>query len=135
MSGLKMNVLIAVERRMNASATGVMMSNSKKGDYYRLRTKHWLEEKGYEVRTTEHKQRIVRGRKVIYRKTDLFGADLVALGHDQIIFVNSICNQSHINEHINRFLKYPFPETVERWVVLWRPGQRGEPEIYEAKEE
>lgn len=117
------------------------MTRNQKGNYYRLKTKHWLEAKGFKVETVEKVQRVQsKARKIIYIKKDLWGADLIAANGEQMIFVNSICNRSHVNPHIKEFLVYPYPPFIDRWVVLWIPGQRPkrgertEPEIFDVNE-
>ena len=45
-----------------------------------------------------------------------------------------------MNSHIKEFLEYPYPPFIDRWVVLWIPGQRAErgeraePEIFDVNE-
>lgn len=117
------------------------MTRSQKGNYYRLKTKHYFEAKGFHVETVEKIQRIQGTRgKILYVKKDLLAADLIAMNHEQMIFVNSICNRSDLSSHIKQFLKYPYPPFIDRWVVLWTPGQRAkrgervEPEIFDVNE-
>jgi hypothetical protein len=117
------------------------MTRNQKGNYYRLKTKHWLEAKGFHVETVEKVQRIQGPRgQILYVKKDLLAADIVATSYEQMIFVNSICNRSDLASHIRQFLKYPYPPFVDRWVVLWIPGRRAkrgervEPEIFDVNE-
>lgn len=109
------------------------MTRSQKGNYYRLRTKKWLQKKGFKVETLERIKRYVDKKGVMrFAKSDLWGADLIAANKEQMIFVNSVFGRSHISPHIKEFLKYPYPLFVELWVVVWEKGAR-EPEIIEAR--
>lgn len=109
------------------------MNTVKKGNYYRLKTKHWLADKGYAVETVEHMQRIVAGRKIIFKKHDLFAADLLAMNDHELIFVNVIANKSGVADHVKRFLKHPFPTFVQLWIVYWEKRAR-EPEIIDVRD-
>lgn len=110
------------------------MSRVSKGNYYRLRTKKWFEKKGFWVETIEKTQRIFVKGMVIFKKSDLAGADLLAMDGAQIIFANSVFGKKNVASHLKEFAKYPYPAFVERWVVVWEKGWR-EPEIIEFKGE
>lgn len=114
-------------------------SSSAKGNYYKLRTKRWLEAQGYAVGFMERVMWVrpkVVGERPIPIKVDQFGADLLAMNVSELIFVQAklagrrdpqaggTARMSALRE----FAKYPFPPFVERWVVQWRPRAR-EPEI------
>lgn len=106
-----------------------------KGNYYKLRTKKWLEKKGYSVAIMEKMFRIFNRQnpeKIIYTKTDQMGSDLLAMNSEQLIFVQVKYNTARgkVNEAIREFAKYPFPDFVDRWIVIWEPKGR-EPEIVE----
>jgi len=107
------------------------MNRTQKGYYYRLKTRKWLVAKGYDVYNAEQIKRLYnkKTRQVIFNKYDIMGADLFAVNDEQYIHVNSICNRSDISSHIKGFLKFRCPPFIDRWIVLWTPGKRGEPEI------
>ena len=101
-----------------------------KGNYYKYKSKKWLEEKGYKVEYLEKLQRIYdkKNNKVIFVKVDLFASDILAISKDEIIFVQVKLNKKNIAEAIKEFNKYPFPNFATRWVLVWTP-RVGEPEI------
>ena len=105
-------------------------SASRVGSYYRLKTKKWLEAKGWTVATLERHQRIFdeKKNKIFFIKRDIFGSDMMAMNGEQMIFVNSVFGKSNIASHIKEFAKYPFPKYIEKWVVVWERGDR-EPDI------
>jgi len=103
---------------------------ANKGDYWKIKTKDWLQKKGYQVEYLEKLQRIYTKNKVIYIKKDIFASDLLAISKDEIIFVNSVLNKKNVASHIRGFMKYEFPYFVKRWVVIWTPRVK-EPEIVE----
>ncbi|MEM2615753.1 MAG: hypothetical protein QXO44_03295 [Thermoplasmatales archaeon] len=101
-----------------------------KSNYYRWKTKKWFQDKGYHVEYVEVYRRIVKENKTILLKKDLFGADMIAMNANEIIFANSVFGRKNIAKHVKEFEKYPFPDFVERWIVVWDKGKR-EPEIVE----
>lgn len=101
-----------------------------RGDYYRWKTKKWFQKNGYSVEYVEVYRRIVKDGKVLLLKKDLFGADMIAMNGQEIVFANSVLYKKNIAKHVKEFEKYPFPDCVERWVVVWEKGKR-EPDIVE----
>ena len=101
-----------------------------KGSYYKLKTKKWFEEKGYETEIVEKLQRIWTPKGVFFKKQDVFGADGISMNEQEIIFWNSKFGKSNIAEGLKEFAKYPFPNFVKRWLVVWEARVR-EPEIVE----
>jgi len=103
---------------------------ANKGNYYKRKTKKWLEEKGYQVEYAEIYQRIFKAGKVILIKRDLFGADVIAVSGEELVFANSILGRNNIASHIKGFLSYPFPNSpkLKRWIVVWQERVK-EPEI------
>lgn len=113
------------------------MNRVRKGNYYRLRTKKFLEKEGYLVENLEKSQRLfIKGKnppyddKVIFIKKDIFGGDLIAMKKDELIFVQCKSNSVDINKGVNEFKKFPFPDFVKKWVVYWQPRSK-EPNITE----
>jgi len=105
-----------------------------KGQYYKIKTKEYLVKKGYQVEYLEKLQRIYipEKKQVLFTKKDIFGADLVAMNENEIIFVNSKTGKSNISTGIKEFMKFRYPKFVKRWLVVWTPKIR-EPEIVEVQ--
>jgi len=101
-----------------------------KGNYYKLRTKKWFLDKGYYCDYLEKYQRIFSKGRVIFIKKDLAGADGFAMNGDSIIFWQCKLNRSHIAEGIKGFKQFPYPNTVDKWIIVWKPRAK-EPEIIE----
>jgi len=90
-----------------------------KGNYYKVKTKAWLEEKGYYVDYLEKVTRILKNGRLLTSKRDIVGADGLAMNKTEIIFWNSIYGKQNLARTIKNFLKYPFPSFVKRWVIIW----------------
>lgn len=106
------------------------MSNSSKGNYYRLKTKKMLESDGYEVEYLEKYTSIYVGDgKVIHKKKDLFACDILAMNGKEIRFIQVKAGRSHIAEGIKGFFEHKFPMDSRREVWIWEARQ--EPEIIE----
>lgn len=106
------------------------MNTNQKGNYYKLRTKKWLEEKGYQVAFLERLQMVYTKDKTIPIKKDQLGSDLLAVNDSEVIFIQVKLNKGHISDGGKEFAKFIFPEFAKRWIVVWVPRAR-EPEIVE----
>lgn len=108
------------------------MNKVSKGNYYRLRTRKWLEKDGYVVFNMEQRQRIFnpKTKQVFFIARDIAGSDLMAMNGVDLIFVQVKSNKGHINQGLIELAKFPFPKFVKRWVVFWKPRAR-EPLIEE----
>ena len=114
-----------------------------KGNYYRLRTKKWLESLGFLVENLERSQRIQTVDKqtgkehVLFIKRDIWGADLIARDRDHILFVQVKTNKAHISQGMKELNRGPWPTFVARWVVYWPPRRlmKQGPDITEVGEE
>lgn len=106
-----------------------------KGDRYKYKTKKWLEQNGYVAFLSETYRRFVDKKtgKVVIRKYDIFGADVIAMNGEEIVFAQSKLGRKNIADGIKGFLKYDFPDCVQLWVVVWEKYAR-EPEIIDVKE-
>ena len=106
------------------------MSTVSKGNYYRLRTQEWLKSKGYDVAKIELQSRIytkdLQGhQQVAFRKSDVWGGDLVAKSQDELIWIQVKSNPSDISAGKHQLRKAgPWPSFVQLWVVYWPPGAR-----------
>lgn len=117
-----------------------MRSAAAKGSYYKLRTKRWLEAKGYAVAFLERIHWIPPrepGGRMIPIKRDQLGADLMAVSADAIILVQvkfgtNRRGAGHLAAGRREFAKYAMPALVQRWIVIWAPRMR-EPEILECE--
>ena len=108
------------------------MSKIQKGNYYRLKTKKWLEKDGYLVENLEKNQRIFTKGQVIFIKRDLWGGDLVAKNDKEIIWIQCKTNKVDISKGIKELSQTIWPPFVKRWVVIW-PYKAREPEVVEVK--
>lgn len=109
------------------------MSTTSKGNYYKRRTKEYLEKLGYTVQLTEFTTtRHIGGGKVIYVKKDVFGSDGIAMNGQDIIFWNAKATTPEREQGINKhkssgkleFAKYPFPTSVKRHLYIWEPRKQ-----------
>lgn len=106
------------------------MNKTAKGNYYRNRTKKWLEDLGYSVEPLERSLRVVTRdpksgvAKVIFRRLDIWGADLVARNEDDLLFIQVKASQGDISKGIKELSRGAWPRWVSRWVVWWPPRRR-----------
>lgn len=109
-----------------------MASTVSRGNYYKLRTKAYLESKGYSVQLTEFvSARPIGGGRMIWSKKDVFGSDGIAMNGKDIIFWNAKATTdkviggiaSHKYSGLVEYKKYPFPKFVKLHLYIWRPRQ------------
>lgn len=109
-------------------------NSSRIGNYYKLRAKKFLEDRGYQVGTLENYRRIFTKGRVIMIKQDQFASDLLAVNKDDIIFVQVKFNRKvatmNVSTAIKEFKKFQFPKWSKQWVMVWQYRKR-EPEIIE----
>ena len=96
------------------------MNKRAKGNREKLKTKKWLESKGWYVENSEVNKVCFFGGKTMAVHKDLLGSDLLAINGEDILFVQSKSNPSDISSGVKEFSKYPFPKSVKRWVVYWK---------------
>lgn len=107
-----------------------MASNNSRGNYYKRKTKEWLEKRGYTVQLTEFTTtRPIGGGKVIWVKRDVFGSDGIAMNGEEIIFWNAKSITTgrlaiEKSEGKKEYRKYPFPPTVKRHLYIWEPRKQ-----------
>lgn len=117
------------------------MSAVTKGNYYRARTREWLESQGFLVEVLERSQRIVvrdkrtQEPRVIFIKRDVWGADLVARNAERLVFIQVKSNAGDIAKGMKELSQGPWPASVERWVAHWPKGRRmvEGPEVVEVR--
>ena len=90
-----------------------MLNKVRKGNRYRLKTRKWLEAKGYLVEILEHSG--------MYGKKDIWGADLIAKNKDELIFIQVKSNKAHLSMGKKELLATVWPPFVKLWVVCWEP--------------
>ena len=90
-----------------------MLNKVRKGNYYRLKTRKWLESKGYLVEILEHSGR--------YSKKDIWGSDLIAKNETELIFIQVKSNKAHLSMGKKELLATVWPPFVKLWVVCWEP--------------
>lgn len=110
-----------------------MASTTSKGNYYKVKTKKYLESLGYEVQMTEFvSARPIGGGRMIWTKKDVFSADMIAMNGEEILFVNAKSTTrervSGISKHSyqgrNEFAKHRFPPCVKRQLYVWIPKEK-----------
>jgi hypothetical protein len=115
-----------------------MRSNAAKGTYYKMRSKRFLEEQGYEVGFMERlmlihvKDRQTGELRQMPIKQDQFASDLVAIRADVgTLFVQVKFGRDKIAVAVREFFKHPFPSSDQRVVHVWTRGARA-PEVINA---
>lgn len=107
-----------------------MATNTSRGNYYKRKTKEYLEKLGYTVQLTEFvSSRPIGGGKMIWTKKDVFGSDGIAMNGEDIIFWNaksaSTGNQSPLKSRgKSEFAKFPFPKSVKLHLYIWEPRKK-----------
>ena len=109
------------------------MSTVSRGNYYKVKTKKFLESKGFTVQLTEFvSSRPIGNGKMIWMKKDVFGSDGIAMNGIDIIFWNAKATTEDVTQGINKhksagkmeFSKYPFPPCVKRQLYIWQPRKQ-----------
>ena len=95
------------------------MSNRSKGKYYERKTKLYYEKKGYAVYNLESSKTIWTPKGMIFRTSDICGADLLCLSKSDIIFIQVKSNKADISKGKKELLAHPFPPFVKKQVILW----------------
>ena len=97
-----------------------------RGDYYKGRSKKWLQSQGYCVEYTERYQTIITPKGMIRIKRDLFGSDMLAFKENDLVFVQTKFNVKTASKNVaaarDEFAKYPFPPFARREIHVWMPG-------------
>ena len=105
-----------------------------KGNYYKTKTKKFLEEDGYTVEYLEKLQRIVnKAGQVIHVKRDLLESDGLATNESDFILWN-VTDRAHAAAHVKRYAELRLPPFIRCWVIVWEPRSK-EPEIIEVGSE
>ncbi len=108
-----------------------MPSAVAKGQYWKSRTKHWLEAQGYQVAFLERVLWIQTARGRVPVKRDQMGSDLLAVNATDVLFVQvkgGVSRRSQLAAARTEFAKYAFPAGTQQWIVCWAPRAR-QPEV------
>lgn len=108
-----------------------MISAVAKGQYWKQRTKRWLEACGYQVAFLERVLWIQTGRGRVPVKRDQFASDLLAVNRREIVFVQvkgGVSRRSQLAAARQAFAAFAFPADTKQWIVLWAPRARA-PEV------
>lgn len=108
-----------------------MATKQSKGNYYRLKTKKFLEADGYEVANAEVKKPVPIKGRLVWIATDIFASDLIAMNGKEILFVQVKANRTDISKAVIAFSKHKFPKTIRK-IAVWWPPRAAVPEIFEA---
>ena len=107
-----------------------MPNKIQRGNYYRLKTKHFYEAEGYEVANAEVKKPMPIKGRLIWIATDIFASDLIAMNGKEILFIQVKTNRGDVSKAVAEFAKHQFPPTIRKIVVCW-PERASVPEIFE----
>jgi len=104
-----------------------MISAVAKGQYWKGRTKKFLEAQGYQVAFLERVLWIQTARGRVPVKRDQFGSDLLAVNAETVIFVQvkgGESRRSQLAAARREFAMFAFPAGTQQWIVCWAPRAR-----------
>jgi hypothetical protein len=103
-----------------------MASNAARGARYKGKTKKFLEAQGYAVAHLEMVHWIFTPKGRIATKRDQFGADLIAINRQLVLFVQVKFGSPDRPKTVAAFRQYPFPDDdlVRIWLVVWKLRDR-----------
>ena len=104
------------------------MNPRQKGNYYRNKTKAFLEADGWVVENIEVPKRIFVKGQMFYTRKDLWAGDLIAVKDQTLLVIQNKSNPVDINKGIKELKEAPWPNSVKKWVVIW-PLRAREPKI------
>ena len=104
-----------------------MASNASRGADAKSKTRKWLTARGYVVGDLEIVRWVWKGGKPAFAvKRDQFASDLLAVGHDTIIFVQVKSGDSARGGTFpaarREFATFTFPASARMLIVGWPPG-------------
>ena len=108
------------------------VSAARKGTYYKARTKTFYERAGYQVAHLERMLIVRTPKGPVYVKRDQFGADLLLMNAERVVFVQVKLGRNNIAAARHEFSRFIFPPTVEQWIVVWEPRAKMPEVIYVA---
>lgn len=101
------------------------MSNVKRGNYYKRKTKDWFERNGYNVEITEFTYQIP-GTK-FFKKKDILKSDGIAYNENEFILWNSKSATTEENfkkkrsEYTKEYEEIRVPNSIKKVLVVWFP--------------
>ena len=103
-----------------------MANNSARGQYYKHKTKKWLEERGYAVAYMERMHQLKPG---VFVKIDQLGSDLLAVNAEETLFVQvklggPSWRQRGLSEARKLFETFPVPPCSGQQIYVWEPGAK-----------
>lgn len=105
-----------------------MTSNARRGAYYKGKSRRLLERLGYEVGNLEEVRMVGRGERLVPVKRDQFGADLLAMSHNDILFVQVKSARKGGRVDLARarraFAGHVFAQGTRRCIHVWRYRRR-----------
>lgn len=106
-----------------------MASNASKGALAKNKTRKWLTDRRYTVLDLEIVRTVWKaGRPAFSIKKDQMASDLLAIGHNTVIFVqvkSGISAKGGTFPSARReFATFTFPDTTRRIIVAWPPLAR-----------
>lgn len=111
------------------------------GQYYKGRSRRWLEGRGYVVALLERMHVIPRPGRPIFVKKDQLGCDLLAVNGEHVLFVQvkffgsrAKVYDLQVRAARQEFARFPCPPGARQEVHVWRRGGR-EPEVIDARAE
>lgn len=109
------------------------MNNTKRGNFNRNKTKKHFEKLGYDVAVVEQSRFFAFGGRRWVKKSDCFGADLLAMDGSELVFIQCKTGAPKKAECAKEFSKWKFPKNkiVRRVIVCWKLRARV-PAIIEA---
>lgn len=106
-----------------------MASNASRGAAAKNKTRKWLSERGYTVLDLEIVRTVWKaGRPAFSIKKDQMASDLLAVGHNAVIFVQVKSGQSAAGGTFpaarREFGTFAFPDMARCLIVAWPPLAR-----------
>ena len=106
-----------------------MASNASKGASAKNKTRKWLSARGYTVCDMEIVRTIWKGGKPAFSiKRDQCGSDLLAVGHETVIFVQCKSGASAKGGTFpaarREFATFRFPKCTRQVIIAWPPLAR-----------
>lgn len=93
------------------------ISNVKKGNYYKYKTKKYFVDRGYVVEYSE--MYLNKGKFMV--KKDLFFSDLIAVRSDRVIFIQSKVNKKNLADARTKYKTLSVPPNVYKVIIIWEP--------------
>lgn len=106
-----------------------MASNASRGAAAKNKTRKWLTDRGYTVGDLEITRNIWKGGRLAFSiKKDQWASDLLAVGHDVVLFVqvkSGISAKGGTFPAARReFATFRFPSHTRQIIVAWVPQAR-----------